>query len=362
MRISMVIGTLERGGAEHQMVGLSEQLAARGHEVEVITLHGTGPLAGRLEATGVPVLCLAPPERVRRIRKVHAAIDLATLGARLQKHWRSWKPRVVHAWLPEAQIIALPVAKRARVPVRVMGLRSMRSGARGGATFDRLLAVAARCATAITANSRAVAEDPGWPQVSSRVKVIANGLELPSEHADATREPARGVVVANLISYKGHRDLLAALQMCSLRPHVTFVGAGPERASLEAEIGRSNLRNQVTLLGSIEAPLEVLLECQFAISPSHTEGMPNAILESMAAGLPVVATDAGGTRELVKNGVNGLLVPVGDVKRLSEAIDSFAGDPIMRQAMGHQGRHIAASHDWGLVVDQYLDLYHNHPV
>lgn len=353
----MVIGTLERGGAEHQMVGLAEQLNLRGEDVEVITLHGRGPLQSRLEAAGIPVLCLAPSERAWRIRKVHAALELGPLAVRLRAHWRRWPPDVVQAWLPEAQAVALPIARLAGVPSRLMSLRSLRSGARPGALLDRLLAVAAAASTAITANSQAVASDPGWPTHARERVVIPNGLSVPTQLAEAGRTPARGVVVANLLRYKGHRDLLKALAISTTRPRIVLVGDGPERAALEHEATTLGIRDLVTFEGSVADPMPVLLQNQFAVLPSHTEGLPNAVLEAMGAGLPVIGTDVGGIPELVQHGVSGLITAPRDPAQLAKAIDMVAGNSSERRRMGMAARERALEFAWPVITEKYLALY-----
>ena len=353
----MVIGTLARGGAEHQMVGLAEHLARRGHEIEVVTLHDTGPLQARLEAVGIPALCFGIPTRSWRIRKVHASYDLASTVLLLRAHWRRWRPDVVHAWLPEAQIVALPIARQVGVPVRVMSLRSLRTGARQGALIDRLLSLAGGSATAITANSRAVAADLGW-HVGDRTRVvIANGLDIPRRSATPDREPPVGVVVANLISYKGHRDLLAALELITTRPRILLVGDGPERGSLAAEVETRGLQDAVEFRGSVQRPMEVLLEGQFSILPSHTEGLPNAVLEAMSAGLPTIATKVGGVVDLIRDEQTGILVPPHDPKRLAVAIDRLAGDSELRCRLGRNARSDASSYGWEKVCDAYLEVY-----
>lgn len=353
----MVIGTLERGGAEHQMVGLAEHLALRGNEVEVVALSGAGPLAGRLDSAGIGVITFPLPGAFRQIPKVRGAFRLGATVISLARHWHKARPQVVHAWLPEAQIVALPLARILGIPVRVLSLRSLRSGVRSSASLDVLFRFALRASTSVTANSAAVAGDPEWRLNRDRVDVITNAVTLPDNTADASKQPPVGIVLANLIAYKGHLDLLEALHMCTTKPRLMFVGDGPERARIEEALRQRGLQDQVELHGSLAQPTDALLASQFAVSASHTEGLPNAILEALATGLPVIATDAGGSRELIESGVNGLLVSVGEPQELAKAIDALVSDPLLRETMGGRARCLAARHDWPSVVDQYLDLY-----
>ena len=92
------------------------------------------------------------------------------------------------------------------------------------------------------------------------------------------------------------------------------------------------------------------------VLPSFGEGMPNVVLEAMSCGLPVVATAVAGSAELVRDGVNGLLVPPADVPALSQALARLVGDASMRKSMGKQSRLLAQSYDWAFVAERYDNL------
>ena len=111
------------------------------------------------------------------------------------------------------------------------------------------------------------------------------------------------------------------------------------------------------LLGRVEDPMSVLLGAQFAVQASHTEGLPNAILEAMASGLPIVATRAGGTAELIEDGVGALLVAPLDVPGLRSAIQEVVSNPSWRREAGSYNRSQASRFAWPLIVDNYMNLY-----
>ena len=92
------------------------------------------------------------------------------------------------------------------------------------------------------------------------------------------------------------------------------------------------------------------------VLPSFGEGMPNVVLEAMSCGLPVVATAVAGSAELVRDGVNGLLIYPADVPALSQALGRLVGDASMRKSMGKQSRLLAQSYDWALVAERYDNL------
>jgi len=193
--------------------------------------------------------------------------------------------------------------------------------------------------------------DPG------RVRVIPNGVDLPGWRSDTSGQPARGVVVANFHDYKGYDVLLESLTRVTEPVTVHLCGTGDVRAEMQALAGRLGLDPMVTF---VEPPADVPAElraAQFGVHPSRTEGLSNAILEQMAAGLPVIASDVGGNPVLVEDGVNGLLVPVGDPVALAAAITTLAADPARRARMGEESRRRAASLSWDACTGAHVALY-----
>ena len=171
------------------------------------------------------------------------------------------------------------------------------------------------------------------------------------------QQPPRAVVVAHFMAYKGHDCLLDALTMTDVPLQVRLCGNGEERERIGQRIAREGLESKVVL---VDDPADVASElglAQFAIHPSTTEGLPNAVLEELAHRLPVVATDVGGTSLLVRDEVNGLLVPSGDAPRLAEAITRMAGDPGLRSRMSVEARAHARSFGWPACADAYVTLF-----
>jgi glycosyltransferase involved in cell wall biosynthesis len=214
-------------------------------------------------------------------------------------------------------------------------------------------------ATVVIANSERVARDVHKRELvrHRRVTVIYNGVDIPEGSADAGRQPPTAVVVANLIHYKGHADLLRALTAVRAPLTVRLIGDGPERASLEMLTESLGLSERVTFEGARKSAAAAFLEAQIAILPSHEEGLPNAVLEAMAAGVPVVATSVGGLPELVVDDVTGFLVPARSPTALASAIEELAGNPAMRRRMGSAGRARARNFAWTTCTDRHLELF-----
>jgi glycosyltransferase involved in cell wall biosynthesis len=179
--------------------------------------------------------------------------------------------------------------------------------------------------------------------------------------------PAEGLwlgVVAQLIERKGHRFLLRALPpLVAEYPDLRlfFFGRGPLAAELEQEVQRLGLTGHVTLAGFRDDLDEVLPCLDLLVHPALKEGLGVSLLQAASAGVPIVASRAGGIPEAVRDGQNGFLVPPGDVTALGEALSNLLADPVRRHALGIGGRRLIAEEfsidamvDGNLAV--YLDL------
>lgn len=352
MKVDLVIGSLQVGGAERQLVGLASAFHRMGLDVRVITLWEEGPLSGTLLDHGVSVVSLQGRDLL------HETVRGATISIplKLAALWRRKRPDVVQAWLSDAQVLALPVARLAGVPVRVMAIRSMASSVRMTAMKNLGLRLAARSCTTVIANSSAALADGDWPVDGIPAHAIPNAVDVPLTTADVTKQPAVGVMLANFRPVKGHEVLLQALSRLPSPPQMHLIGSGELLDHIKLRISQLNLGESIEIHEGVTDPWSVLLECQFAVLPSFTEGLPNAVLEAMAAGLPVVASRVGGIPELIQDGVEGYLIESGRVDELAQAIQKVAVDPEWRRAAGRQGRVRAEGLTWQAMAARNLDV------
>lgn len=314
LRIVLSVGSLQVGGTESQIVKLASSLAGRGHSVHVVALRCGGPYEDVLRAMGVPTRVIGyGGVRLRGDDGRRSARVLVREVRSLLSLWRllrTLRPDVCHGFLFTCYTHVLPLAWAAGVPARVNGRRGEPPSVPTGLMRAVLDGAGHRATSLYVTNSRALraglVRDEGVPP--HRVEVIANGVELPERTAEPARRPARGIVVASLIGYKGHADLIEALALLAEPPPICLVGDGPERERLAALVAERGLGHVVSLAGAVPDARAVLADYQFAVLPSHSEGMPNAVLEAMAAGLPVIATSVGGVPEILTDGMSGILV------------------------------------------------------
>jgi glycosyltransferase involved in cell wall biosynthesis len=212
-------------------------------------------------------------------------------------------------------------------------------------------AEAARFVVTISEFNRALLAQECGAEIARKVHVVRCGVDVGAFAPLRRRRPARPifVCVASLREYKGHAVLLEAVRLLRARVpelRVVLVGDGELRSAIEARIARDGLAEHVELRGALphqEIPA-VLAEATAMVLPSVTsrdgqmEGIPVALMEAMAAGVPVVATRLSGIPELVRDGESGLLVPERDAAALAAALERLAGDPALAARLADGGR------------------------
>jgi glycosyltransferase involved in cell wall biosynthesis len=146
--------------------------------------------------------------------------------------------------------------------------------------------------------------------------------------------------IGRLSPEKGHRDLIDALAIVAkgARPHLVLAGDGPARAELEAQVRVLGLQDNIHFVGYVSQPARLLEEMDLMVLPSHTEGLPNAVLEAFAMEVPVLATRVGGTPEVVLDGHTGRLVEAHSPADLAAAIVDFVHRPESWSELAASGR------------------------
>lgn len=214
--------------------------------------------------------------------------------------------------------------------------------------FRYLFMLGVKGADAITAVSASIADQTSatFPDVAGRVRLIANGVQddfLAVAKARFSKslpdEVLRILTVSHLIPRKAVEVTLAACERLS-HDGITFVltvaGEGPERSRLEADVASRGLGRFVTFVGHVdpEKVIDLAAEHDVFVLASRSEGRANVLIEAMAAGMAVVATDIPGTRELVRHGESGLLFPVDDDNALAAALTALSRNPPLRMLLG----------------------------
>jgi glycosyltransferase involved in cell wall biosynthesis len=358
IRVVHVIDNLFPGGTERQCVELVRGLAGIGIQNAVFYFK-PGPLLTVLEQAGVIVRAL-PQGSLRSARSVLRLIKLA-------RAIRRWDPSVVQTYGVYSNLRGLLAGFFAGVPVRVAGRRDLGESLRP--IQHRADRWAWKLAHRIVANSEAVRQQLiSQEQVPpDKVVVIRNGVNLrdwplPDHPVDGNGDAVVGMI-AHFREGKGHVTFLrAASEILKVIPSVRFclVGSGPLEPMIRECAYELGIADQVEFWGHMEgeALRSALRQFRVSVLTSKSEGLPNVVLESMAAGRPVVATAVGGTLEIIEDSVTGFLVPAEDPVTMAERLVCLLKKPSLAWAMGKQGRQkVEREFTLERMVDQFQRLY-----
>jgi glycosyltransferase involved in cell wall biosynthesis len=360
--IAVVLTSFDPGGTEHQMTELVRRLDPRLFTVHVVSLSGRGALRARIES----VVASIAEFRLRSLKSPSTIRQML----RFAQWCRDHHVRAVLACDFYANVFALPAAALAGVPVRLGARRDVFMPERTPAQ-QLLQRLSYQLAHRVVANSSAAMEqliEEGVPDF--RIVNIANGIDWSRfAQAIAAGAPARDrsknrrviTTVANLRPGKGHDVLLkAAARVVRRVPDVRFqiVGDGPRRDELEQQAAALRISAQVSFLGHRDDVPAVLERSDIFAFPSFMEASPNAVIEAMAAGLPVVATRVGGIPEVVEHERNGLLVAPGDDRALASGILRLIERPELAAQVAQAARQtVEGRFSFDRMVHEFQDLF-----
>ena len=192
-----------------------------------------------------------------------------------------------------------------------------------------------------------------WGVQDHKIRVIYNAVgETPGGGREKGENSGPIVTVARLVPWKGVDGLIRAIRALPETVKLVVIGDGPSMPSLIRQVRKGNLERRVAFTGRIakEDVFRWLGRASVFVLNSRYEGLPHTVLEAMAAGVPVVATAAGGNREIIDDGKNGFLVPVGDEQVLAEKIGLLFQDESMRNRMAREALKRLKDYSWPVVV------------
>lgn len=358
-KILHIIATLDRAGAEKSLATLAMHLPRDEFEVHVCAITRGGPYEVELHQAGVPT---------RVIGKRHK-YDLPGY-IELKRHIKRLRPDLVQTWMFTANAYGRRAALAAGVKRIVASeqcadpwKRRLQLG------LDRRLA---KRTAAIVANAGGVKDfyvGHGIP--ADKFRVIHGGVQphLPSPITKEALLAKLGLppnvqligTVGRLWPQKNLRDAIWVSDLLKVARdgiHTLIIGDGPERDALQKYRDQCEIRDRVHFLGHREDVPQLIEHFDLLLTTSAYEGLPNSVLEAMAAGVPVVASDIPGHRELVFEGETGYRTPVGDRGEFARAANRILNDQQLRDRLGQNAqRHVLDNFSVQQFVDQHAELY-----
>jgi glycosyltransferase involved in cell wall biosynthesis len=371
IRVMHVITDLRFGGAQQLLLHLVKASDHQRFDHQVATLYGGEThIAESIRQAGVPVtdLKMKPKWRLDSLWRFYRLV-------------RRESPLILHNWLFHAIVISRVVGRLCRVPVILSARHNTNIG---GPLREKVNRWTSSLDDKVIAISEAVrqAEIQNSHIRPEKIITIYNGIplnRLPTRQEGRARMgeglniPATAIVlttVARLHPQKGHADLarlIPGILEKSPDCHFVWIGDGEEKDKLFALVNQLGIASHVHFTGSRSDIPYWLAGTDVFVFPSQWEGLGIALLEAMAAGLPVVATAVGGVREVVVDGQTGFLVPAQDPSSLVNALLQLANDPGLRTRMGQAGQRRVREHfSLEAMVRQteqlYIELLQEHHV
>ncbi len=364
-----VVHSLGAGGLENGLVNIINRMSEERYRHAIICLTEAGEFAKRISKPGVPIISLYSEE-----------------GHSFGLYWKLWKvlktlnPAIVHT----RNLATL----EAQIPAWFLSDTNRVHGEHGRDVFDiegknRKYNLLRKVMSLFIDRYIAVSKDlQHWLLetvgiAQDKVIHIYNGVDQdlfrPGDNAKPGIAPAGFLsqesfvigTVGRLAAVKDQATLISAFKgLLDQNPEnkldfrLVIAGDGPMRKHLEELISLWDLTEFVWITGERNDISELLKLLDVFVLPSLGEGISNTLLEAMATGLPVVATDVGGNPELVEDGVNGRLVPKGDPAAITACLQEFAGDRKLGTTMGEAGlEKVRSQFKWDKTVEQYVSVY-----
>ena len=358
VRIAFCITDLDRGGAEQALVQVVTRLDRRNWEPAVFCLAPPGELVEPLESAGIPVTCFG----ARAARNVGVLVGL-------RRVLREFRPQILQTFLYHANIAGRLAGWMARVPHIVCGIRVAERRSRSRLRLDRwtdwMVERHVCVSEGVAEFTRTVGRLP-----AEKLVVIPNGVDAarfaqsPPADLGAFGIPpnARTLLFVGRLEFQKAPELLieAAARCLPAHPdtHLLLVGDGALRGRLAAQAQETMVADRIHFAGSRTDVPGLMRSASLLVLPSRWEGLPNVVLEAMAAGLPVIATAVEGAAEVVRNGETGWLIPADSVTALADAMTAALDRPELTAALGAAAQQaVVECFTWDRAAGAYAGLY-----
>lgn len=358
MRITLTIPSMSSGGAEHVMSILANNWA-QNHDVTLITVTATDgdfyPLDKNIHRIGLGKAAMSGNVLSATVRNLNRIFEI-------RKRLKQRKPDVTISFLDRMNVVTLLAAFGLNIPVIISERIDPRqlSPGRGWIWLRRNVYRLASAVVVLTEELKQVLADI---VPAKKLHVIPNPAmrkeAMDETQAEVTIPSPFVAAMGRLVPQKGFDMLLQAFHLCSHAEQWSLVimGEGEERQKLMAIIRELGLENRVFMPGRLRRPDLVMSKAEFFVLSSRFEGFPNAVIEAMACGLPVISFDCPtGPNVIIHDGKDGILVPREDITALARAMQSLISDASQRNQLGIEARKVVNNFSESKIMEKWQDL------
>ena len=339
IRILYLITDLDIGGAEKNLYYLVSGINKKIFEPRIMSLKDKGEIRKKLLREGIYVY----PYSIKR------KSDFLLFSFNLFRIIRDFRPHILHTFLFHANFIGRIIGKFSKVPCIISSVRVMEMEKKWHIFFEKWtkhLIDKELCVCDAVKNFRK--DKIGISE--NKLEVIYNGLEgekisnvKPLSHKELGVSEDKFIIgtVSRLEKQKGIEYLLDAVKILIRKNYeisLVVVGMGKEENNLKEKVDREGIKEHVSFLGFRRDVLSIIASFDLFVLSSLWEGFPNALLEAQSLGIPCVVTDVGGSREIVKDGETGIIVPSEDSFAIANAIMKLINDNELREKMGKEAK------------------------
>jgi glycosyltransferase involved in cell wall biosynthesis len=359
--VLIVTGQLGKGGAERQLYNFLKNADTKIFKFQVLVLNEGGYWQKSIEELGINVITL-PNSKTNPLRKLLSIAEI------LKRH----RPLILQSWNLYANLYVGFAGRIAGIPIKIGFLQGQPDYEFRELRFFGPLAC--RIVDRLVVNSHTAIDRIKHLCIhSAPMYLVRNGVELPNISPSNIKIPkdlfewkvAKKLLVVGTVgrldSNKNHQMFIHVIkELIKIFPATigVIVGGGFLHDTLQNQINQLDLQNNVILLGERDDITELMTSFDVFCLTSHSEGLSNSVLEAMAAARPVVVTDVGGIREIVRDNVSGYIVPSDDVKSMTQRIANLLNSLILRERVGNAGR-IKIEKDFSIprMVNDLQNLY-----
>lgn len=357
MKIVFLYGNMQRGGAQRVISCLAAYCAQMGDDVTILTLDGGGSDYELAPSVSVVGLNVAGDSA----NKLESARRFLTTERKLRDWMKAEKPDAVLAFSSKLTMQLL-LARAHGGPVLICSERANPAFRAESAATRMEQPLLKKADGFIFQTQRVSLLFP--PEMRERGTVIHNGLfspDIPEETVPFARHRQKEICAVGRLDndQKAYDVMLDAFALFREKhpEHVLHIyGSGGSEAAIRAQAAALGLADSVMLHGNLPHVIHEIKDMGMFVMTSRFEGMPNALIEAMACGLPCVCTDCDfGPAELLRDGENGLLVPVDDVAAIAAAMGRIADDPVLAEKLSRGALEIRRTHGRETICGQYRD-------